>query len=136
MTALPAFFGFRPLKFRRLLLSLLLLLVVGHVAYYATTTPTHDGPWKPYYAQIPEVEENNLVFHLRNFRRARYDGSGEVRSISWEERSVDLNDLQSVWLGISVFNEPALAHTFLSFDFGDGAPVVVSVEARQRPDQS
>lgn len=136
MRALLAFFGFRPFRFWRLLPSLLLFLLAGHAIYYASTTPTHDGPWKPYYAEIPGAEETDSVFHLRNFRRARYDGSGEVTSISWEERSVDLDDLKSVWLGISVFSEPALAHTFLSFDFGDGDPVVVSVEARQRPDQN
>lgn len=135
MTAFLAFCGFKPFRFWRFLPNLLLLVAIGHVVYYASTTPTHEGPWKPYYAEIPEFHEEESVFHLRNFRRARYDGSGAVTSISWEERSVDLRDLQSVWLGISVFNEPALAHTFLSFDFGDGDPVVVSVEARQRPDQ-
>ena len=113
-----------------------MVLALGHVVYFASTTPTNDGPWKPYYERIAAVEQEGDVFRISNFRRVRYDSEGAPVSISWEVRTVNLDDLRSVWLGISVFSEPALAHTFLSFDFGDGDPLVVSVEARQRPDQS
>jgi len=104
--------------------------------YFLSTHPSNDGAWQEQYAQLAsfDIEDNRAV--ISNFRRARYDDAGDVASVTWESREVDLGALKDVWLGISVFGEPGLAHTFLSFDFGDGDPVVVSVEARQRPDQS
>lgn len=104
--------------------------------YFLFTTPTNDGPWKRLYEKLASAEIAGNNVEITNFRRARYDASGHPETINWENRTVDLSKLQDVWFGISIFAEPGLAHTFLSFDFGDGDPVVISVEARQRPDQS
>lgn len=104
-------------------------------AYYLFTSPTNSGPWKALYQRLASAEIAGDQVVITNFRRARYDAAGEPENIRWQERRVDLSALQDVWYGISVFAEPGLAHTFLSFDFGDGDPVVISVEARQRPDQ-
>lgn len=103
--------------------------------YYALTSPTNDGIWKPEYARLASAEISDQRISISNFRRARYDRDGTLAEISWDRREVDLATLSDVWFGISVFSDIGLAHTFLSFDFGNGDPVVVSVEARQRPDQ-
>lgn len=103
--------------------------------YFLSTHPSNDGAWKEQYAALATFNISDDLAVISNFRRSRYDDTGEIVSIAWEDRAVDLSSLKDVWLGISVFGEPGLAHTFLSFDFGDGDPVVVSVEARQRPDQ-
>lgn len=103
--------------------------------FYLFTTPTNDGPWLDVYEKLASVEIVDDSVAISNFRRARYNGDGQPREIIWQERNVNLSELKEVWFGISVFAAPGLAHTFLSFDFGDGDPVVVSVEARQRPDQ-
>lgn len=119
--------------------------------YYLFTTPTNQGPWQTHYEKIATVEFDDHVglnsiglngpelnegtATIRNFRRARYDQSGATKEINWSERKVNMDELQSVWYGISVFSSPGLAHTFLSFDFGDKDPVVISVEARMRPEQ-
>ena len=104
--------------------------------YYFFTTPTNDGPWLAEYEKLASAQIENDSVIIKNFRRARYDADGHPREINWSKRSVNLTDLKEVWFGISVFASPGLAHTFLSFDFGNGDPVVISVEARQRPDQS
>lgn len=106
------------------------------IIYYGMTKPTHEGPWKPEYARVASAQVSGDAVTIQNFRRARYNGKGTESQIDWLTRNVDLNRLQDVWFGISVFAEPGVAHTFLSFDFGDEDPVVVSVEARQRPGQS
>ncbi len=114
--------------------------------YYLFTTPTNQGLWQTHYEKVATVkfdehvglngtELNNGTVTIHNFRRARYDESGATKEINWSERKVNLNELRSVWYGISVFSSPGLAHTFLSFDFGDEDPVVISVEARMRPEQ-
>lgn len=110
--------------------------ILALLVYFLFTTPTNDGPWKALYQNLASAEIAGDSVEITNFRRARYDATGQPETINWESRSVDLAALEEVWFGISVFAEPGLAHTFLSFDFGDGDPVVISVEARQRPDQS
>lgn len=112
------------------MVSLLLLNV-----YYLFTTPSNEGVWLPVYEKLASAKIEGEALTIHNFRRARYDAEGHSRDIIWQERKVNLADLKEVWFGISVFASPGLAHTFLSFDFGDGDPVVISVEARQRLDQ-
>lgn len=104
-------------------------------AYYQFTKPTNDGLWKPEYERLASTQIENHLVTIGNLRRARYDSGERRRKIHWTKRSVSLLDLKDVWFGISVFSPPGLAHTFLSFDFGDGDPIAISVEARQRPDQ-
>lgn len=123
---------------KRFLKRAAMALAAGILAlsvYFLFTTPTNDGPWKGLFERLASAQISGDQVEIANFRRARYDASGEPATINWENRSVDLSALKDVWFGISVFAEPGLAHTFLSFDFGDGDPVVISVEARQRPGQ-
>lgn len=119
----------------KILLALITPLVVLNI-YFIFTTPTNDGPWLEHYKNLANIKINDNQVNIKNFRRARYDEDGETKTVLWSDRSLNLDDLQSVWYGISVFAEPGLAHTFLSFDFGDNDPVVISVEARMRPGQS
>lgn len=119
----------------RLIALALLVVLLLPVLYFLSTTPTNDGPWLPVHENLARIEIENNIVAIENFRRARYDAQGQVQTIQWGERTIDLRDLREVWFGISSFAEPGIAHTFLSFDFGDGDPVVLSVEARLRPDQ-
>lgn len=103
--------------------------------FYILGKPTNQGPWQSLNEKPATIEFGDSFATIQNFRRARYEGSGAVKEINWSTRKVNLNRLQKVWYGISVFSSPGLAHTFLSFDFGDNDPVVISVEARMRPEQ-
>ena len=100
-----------------------------------TNTPSSSGPWQRHYQQKASVDVEGSKATINNFRRMRYDESGNIASINWSKRTVDLDNLNGIWYGLSIFASPGLAHTFLSFDFGDGDPVVISVEARMRPGQ-
>lgn len=98
--------------------------------------PTNDPPWKEEYARLASADFNGNSVTIRNLRRARYATNAAPLTIEWTEKEVELGDLKEVWFGISVFAKPGIAHTFLSFDFGDGDPICISVEARQRPGQT
>ena len=104
--------------------------------YYLLNTPTNEGPWQAHNEEIATVTINGNDAVIHNFRRARYDENGNIKDINWSNRRVNLDKLESIWYGISIFASPGLAHTFLSFDFGDNDPVVISVEARMRPGQN
>lgn len=108
---------------------------VALTIYCQFRIPTNDGLWKPEYERLASTRIENDLVTIENLRRARYDSDGHPRRIDWTKRSVSLMDLKDVWFGISVFSSPGIAHTFLSFDFGDGDPIAISVEARQRPEQ-
>lgn len=123
-------------KLMLLVISLLIVLLIALNIYYLLTKPTNQGPWQIHYEKTATVEFDNNIATIRNFRRARYDDSGETKAVDWLERKVNMDKLEGVWYGISVFSSPGLAHTFLSFDFGEKDPVVISVEARMRPDQT
>lgn len=97
--------------------------------------PTNDPPWKDEYSRLASADFNGNSVIIRNLRRARYATNAAPLTVDWTEKEVELGDLKDVWFGISVFAPPNIAHTFLSFDFGDGDPIVISVEARQRPGQ-
>ena len=122
------------LKWKIIYLVAFIVLVIN--LYYLFTSATNDGPWKTEYQHLAKVEVNEDKIAIKNFRRVKYDDLGKPKEIDWSSKEVNLNDLKSIWYGISVFSSPGFAHTFLSFDFGDSDPVVISVEARMRPKQS
>jgi hypothetical protein len=126
------------LKTMKLYLKILLSIVFSFLIlniYLLFKTPTNEGPWPSYYERTATVDVIGNIATIHNFRRARYDASGKISAVNWSDRSINLNNLKNIWYGISVFASPGLAHTFLSFDFGDNDPVVISVEARMRADQ-
>jgi hypothetical protein len=104
--------------------------------YFLLQSPTNEGPWLEQYSRLATVEINGNTITINNYRRARYDDKGNISQIQWENRQLNLDALNAIWYGISTFASPGLAHTFISFDFGDKDPVVISVEARMRPGES
>lgn len=110
-------------------------LVIGLICFFLVLQPSNKGPWKPEYERLAKADIRGDEVVITNFRRARYTPQAAPHSLEWQERRVNLSDLKEVWFGLSVFQKPGLAHTFVSFDFGDGDPVVISVESRQRPGQ-
>jgi uncharacterized protein DUF4105 len=117
------------------LIGIFAVLVVGLAIFFVALRPSNTGPWKPEYERLARADIRGDEVCLSNFRRARYTPRAAPLSLEWGERKVNLLDLKAVWFGLSVFQKPGLAHTFVSFDFGDGDPVVISVESRQRPGQ-
>ena len=75
-----------------------------------------------------EVDGNLIkLTNVRNF-----DWIDETKANeSWEERRVDLSNLQSVDMFTSVWDNPSIAHLLVSFGFSDGQRVVFSLETRK-----
>lgn len=122
---------FTQLKWRiALALPLLLLLLL------TLQTPSHEGPWNASHARLPDVQQHGESVQIQGLRDFRYHVDGRIADARYLEQSFDLAALERVWLGISHFGKNGLAHTFLSFEFADGQYLAVSVEARQRPEQS
>lgn len=106
------------------------LLLLALFTWWFRLQPTHDRPWSDDVACLAtgEVRANRLTLHhVRDFDwRTRDDA--EVR---WEERSYDLDRLDSVDMIVSSWGRPGVAHVMVSFGFEGERFVLFSVEVRR-----
>ena len=97
---------------------------------WAQVEPSNDRDWIPEVARAPRVtvEGDALTFHdVRNFDyRTETDFTP-----AWYDRTVHLSRLERVDLWSVYWMGPAIAHLFVSFDFGPEGKVAVSIEARK-----
>lgn len=92
--------------------------------------PRNDRDWHPYQQVLAHAEfqgDSVVIRDLRNFRFAAEGGF----TPGYEDRTLRLQDLDSLWFVLSPFSEwKGPAHTMLSFGFGSEY-VTVSIEARK-----
>ena len=114
------------------LLALVALLAALVRQRHPSTAPgERERDWQPDLARqaYGEVEGDTLTLH--NVRNTRYGEPGEPYELVWETRRYDLSKVKRLWFLIASFSRfEVVAHTFLSFEFEDGASLAVSVEAR------
>ena len=112
-----------------MLLALLLLLLVGVVAWRLTRHPRDDRAWIPDQRHAPAIHFDGDLVSIAGLR----DADPRTRAPAWLERTYDLAALDSVWLVVAPFSEGwrGPAHTFVTFGFGDSSYLSVSVEARR-----
>jgi hypothetical protein len=116
---LPAFWG------------LLVAVVAVSAVWYASIRPSNDRVWAPDVAfGVTGTVEGDIVTlsHVRNFDWSTPD----TFTGGWETREYRLSQLTSVDLVSSVWANPAIAHTLMSFGFADGTHVVFSAEIRKQ----
>jgi len=81
--------------------------------------------------RLARVDFEGDHVRIHDFRFFRYRADGSVAEPAYETRSFRIDDLASVWLGISHFGRFGMAHTFMSFGFQDGRYLAISIEARR-----
>src|SRR5437773_1611043 len=95
-----------------------------------SSSPWAERDWSPdqgLLARATIAGERVTIENLRNFS---YQSTSEYAA-RYETRSYDLGKLDSVWFIVERFGDaPAIAHTFLSFGFGDEY-LAISVEIRK-----
>ena len=97
---------------------------------FAALRPSNDRDWPPETARLPwaEVDGNRVTIHdVRNFDYRTEDDF----TPAWYDRTVDLDQLTGVDLVASYWMGPAIAHLFVSFEFGGTEHVAISIEARR-----
>lgn len=98
--------------------------------WWFAVTPSNDRQWQPDLAKLPyaTVEGDNVTVHnIRNFDyRSEFDFIPAYYTKTYDLKELVGIDLFSVyWMG------PAIAHTIMSFNFGDKEHLTVSIEARK-----
>ncbi len=99
-------------------------------------TPSNHRNWLPSLAVLPYAEFHNGQVTVRNIRHCEYL-TEEDYIVRHYDKTFDLDRLEAVDFMVVPFAEmPSLAHTMLSFGFGEQGYLAVSVEARLQEGQS
>ena len=117
----------------RLWITYLILFALG-LLWYFNIPAKQDRLWAPEVAQQLRYERsgNTITLHnVRNFNwhtESRYDER-------WETRHYDLSQITGVNVLTSYWMGPQIAHTLVSFDFKNQAPLVFSIEIRKEKNE-
>ncbi|WP_404360997.1 DUF4105 domain-containing protein [Methylotuvimicrobium sp. KM1] len=98
--------------------------------WWLSISPSNDRQWQPDVAKLAHATfdgDKVTVHNIRNF-----DYRSEFTYVpAYYTKTFDLNKLEGVDLFSVYWMGPAIAHTILSFNFGDGGHLTVSIEARK-----
>jgi hypothetical protein len=101
------------------------------VIWWICIPPSHERPWRREAAVLARavfIDDDRVL--LTGFRNFTYRSVDDFDA-RYEQREIRLSRMVSVDLFISYWKIGPVAHTFLSFNFDDGAPpVCVSIETR------
>lgn len=100
------------------------------LVWWLSLRPRMDRQWAPDVAEVPRATIDGSSLHIRNFRNFDYGPGGEPLP-RYEERTFDLERLESVDYFVCHWSGPAIAHTMVSFGFGEDRYLCISVEARK-----
>lgn len=112
--------------------SLGFLLVL---AGFLSLRPSNDRDWMPDVAKVPwgTLEGSRLTLH--NVRNCSYRSETNYEA-RFEDRIYDLDRLRGIDLFLVSWGPRHIAHTMLSFDFGDGEHLAFSIETRKERTES
>lgn len=96
---------------------------------WSNIEPSNTRAWKPGVAVLPAASFAGNRVSIHNIRNFDYLTESDF-SVSYYDRTFDLDRLDSVDLFASYWSGPAIAHIMLSFGFRDGPPVAISIERR------
>lgn len=106
------------------------LTLAAVALWWSGIAPREDRDWRPEVAyNVTSSETGGLITldHVRNF-----DWTTETDAVErWETRTVNPDDITSIDVILSVWDSPEIAHTLISFGFGDGQHIVFSSEIRK-----
>lgn len=92
--------------------------------------PSNERDWSPDQKVLARATIEGDTATIRNVRNFAYRTDHDFVE-KYETRSYDLRKLDSIWFVVERFGDaPGIAHTFLSFGFGDEY-VAISVEIRK-----
>lgn len=98
--------------------------------WWHTIQPTNDKDWAVDVAQISHGTIQDGTLTMYNVRNFNYMADG-TPILKWETRTYDLGNLQGLDIFLSYWASEHIAHTILSWDFGDDEHLAISIETRK-----
>lgn len=103
--------------------------------WWISIRPSDNRDWAPDVARGVTGDVHGTDVRLYNIRDFEWRTEQDFTP-RWETRRYALDRLESVDLISSVWGNPAIAHTLISFGLSDGDHVVFSAEIRRERDES
>ncbi len=102
--------------------------------WYFSIPPLQDREWNPDVAKSLSFEQRGDIVTLHNVRNFTWRTEQDFDE-KWETRTFNLNDLSGVNIITSYWMGPEIAHTLVSFDFKNNAPLTFSIEIRKEKNE-
>lgn len=100
------------------------------LAWWLSIPPRNDRDWQPDVASLPWADIAGDVVTVHNVRNIAYRSETDY-DLHYETRTYRLSELRSLDLVLSYWGSPYIAHTIMSFGFGDGQYLAISIEGRK-----
>lgn len=97
--------------------------------WWFSQRPSNDRDWDPNFAKLPYLSIEGDQVTITNIRHTRYR-SLEDYDCQWETRVLNLSDLKSADAMILYWGSDAMCHPSITFDFGHGNLINISIEVR------
>ena len=100
------------------------------LAWWLSLRPSNNRDWQPDVAQTAwaDVHANDVTIH--NVRNCQYRTETDF-TCRWETRTYELSRLRGADIFIVYWGSPFIAHTIVSYQFGENDHIAFSVETRK-----
>ncbi|MDD5268152.1 MAG: DUF4105 domain-containing protein [Methylococcales bacterium] len=115
---------------KRFLVAYLILFISALGWWLFAIQPSNERQWQPDLAKLPYATVNGDLVTVHNIRNVDYRSEFDFLP-SYYTKTYDLNKLEGGDLFAVYWMGPAIAHTIISFNFGDKDYLAVSIEARK-----
>jgi hypothetical protein len=107
-----------------------LLFFLGVLSWWGTLAPSNLRNWQPDVAALAHATIDGDSVTVHNIRNFAYRSEADY-SPAYYDRRFDLARLEGVDLVAVYWMGPAIAHTFVSFEFAGGEHLAISIETRK-----
>jgi Domain of unknown function (DUF4105) len=98
--------------------------------WWLTLKPLNDRAWQLDVAQTAWAEIDGDRVTIHNVRNCDYRTEGDYTP-HWETRSFNLSQIRGMDIFLTYWGSPWIAHTIVSFQFGDNDYIAMSIETRK-----
>ena len=103
--------------------------------WYFNIPAQQNLDWSPDVERILSYEKNGDIVTLHNIRDFNWKSEQDY-DVHWDTRTYNLNEIEGINILTSYWMGPQIAHTLVSFDFKNQAPLVFSLEIRKEKSES
>lgn len=107
-----------------------LAVLVPLSVWWSGIEPANDRQWQADVAVLPYATVKGDLVTVHNIRNFDYRSETDYTP-AWYDKRFDLSELQGVDMIAVYWMGPAIAHVFLSFDFGGDDRLAISIETRK-----
>jgi hypothetical protein len=124
---LSLFFWVRSLKAGIITYAIVFGVVLG---WWWLIPASNDRDWHQDVATLPSAEITGNIITIHNIRNFDYSSTTDY-AIAHYDKTVNLDQLETVDLFLVYWGPRLIAHTIMSFGFADGTYIAISIETRK-----